>query len=191
MLARPALPDKNMAPESTEHVVRVQARAVAVLFNSLDPSPFRERDIDTEVERHIVDWARELPTDARFSIVIELPAVEAGGPEAANLPEAVRNYFTDRAARTDADLRELFRIGWRSLQIGIVVLVAALTASQTVVQMIPHETLRSVIEESMIIVGWVANWRPIEIYLYDWWPIVRRRRLYRRIAAAPISVEAH
>ena len=46
------------------------------------------------------------------------------------------------------------------------------------------------VEESLIIVGWVANWRPIEIYLYDWWPIVRRIRLYRRIAAAHVRVKA-
>jgi hypothetical protein len=34
-----------------------------------------------------------------------------------------------------------------------------------------------VIEESLIIFGWVANWKPIEIFLYEWWPIVRRREL--------------
>jgi hypothetical protein len=26
-----------------------------------------------------------------------------------------------------------------------------------------------VIEESLLIFGWVANWRPIEIFLSDWW----------------------
>jgi hypothetical protein len=179
-----------MASDLQEHIVRVTARAVAVLFNSLDPSPFRERDIDAEVERHILEWVRELPADAQFNIVVELPAKETTTPEAVTLPESLRRYFNDGAKRADTDLRELFRIGWRSLQIGIVVLVVALTASQTLVQMIPHETLRRVLEESMIIVGWVANWRPIEIYLYDWWPIVRRRRLYRRIANAPVEIRA-
>ena len=179
-----------MASDPQEHVVRVKARAVSVLFNSLDPSPFRERDIDAEVERHILEWVRELPKEAQFSVVVELPAEETTTPEATTLPESIRHYFDDGARRADADLRELFRIGWRSLQIGIVVLVVALTTSQTLVQMIPHETLRGVLEESMIIVGWVANWRPIEIYLYDWWPIVRRRSLYRRIANAPIEVRA-
>ncbi len=44
------------------------------------------------------------------------------------------------------------------------------------------------LEESLIIVGWVANWRPLEIYLYDWVPIRRRINLYRRITAAPVTV---
>lgn len=38
------------------------------------------------------------------------------------------------------------------------------------------------------IVGWVANWKPLEIFLYDWWPLTRRRDLYRRLARAEISI---
>ena len=44
--------------------------------------------------------------------------------------------------------------------------------------------------EGLIILGWVANWRPVEIFLYDWWPIARRRRLYRRLAGARVQVVA-
>jgi hypothetical protein len=56
--------------------------------------------------------------------------------------------------------------------------------------LLPTETLARIGEESLIIVGWVANWRPIEIYLYEWWPIRRRMRLYRRIAAAPLVIRS-
>ena len=45
-----------------------------------------------------------------------------------------------------------------------------------------------VLEESLIILGWVANWRPIETYLYDWWPIWRRIILFSRIISAPVEV---
>jgi hypothetical protein len=45
-----------------------------------------------------------------------------------------------------------------------------------------------VIEESLIIFGWVANWRPIEILLYEWWPIARRRNLYRWLARAAVAL---
>ncbi|MDK1491239.1 hypothetical protein QN219_14370 [Sinorhizobium sp. 7-81] len=34
----------------------------------------------------------------------------------------------------------------------------------------------------------VVNWRTLEIFLYGWWPIVRRHRLYRRLAAATVNV---
>jgi hypothetical protein len=38
------------------------------------------------------------------------------------------------------------------------------------------------LDEGLLILGWVANWRPIEIFFDDWWPLARRRRLFRRLA---------
>jgi len=37
-------------------------------------------------------------------------------------------------------------------------------------------------------VGWVAMWRPLQIFLCDWWPLQRQIRLYLRLAVAHIQV---
>ena len=169
--------------------VAIRARTVASLFNSFDPSPFRERDIDPEVEEFVVGWVRELPKNERFTIAVILPAEEAAKPQAAGIGEAFHHYFDYRADMTQLEMRELFRIGRRSLGIGLVVLIGCLVASQVMANVIPNRVVARVLEESLIIVGWVANWRPIEIYLYDWVPIRRRIRLYRRIAAAEVTVK--
>ena len=47
------------------------------------------------------------------------------------------------------------------------------------------------VEESFLILGWVANWRPLEIFLYDWWPLVRRRDLYRRLSEAAVETKPY
>jgi hypothetical protein len=174
------------APARTE--IALHVRSIMQLFNSLDPSPFRERDLDPHTDDFIVGWARELPRTAPFVIVVELPAEEAVQPEAKGIGEAFANYFRHRAEASERDLRELLRVGWRSLLIGVVVLAICLLGSQTAAQMIGNAVAARVVEESLIIVGWVANWRPIEIYLYDWWPIRRRTLLFRRIAAAPVEI---
>jgi hypothetical protein len=46
--------------------------------------------------------------------------------------------------------------------------------------------------ESVLIGGWVARWRPIEFFLYDWWPSLAEARLYDRFAydARPHAVRA-
>jgi len=54
----------------------------------------------------------------------------------------------------------------------------------------PNETIARLVEESSLILGWVANWRPLEIFLYDWWPIWRRLRLYRRLAEAEVTISS-
>jgi hypothetical protein len=53
-----------------------------------------------------------------------------------------------------------------------------------------QSTAGRLMEQSLLILGWVANWRPLEIFLYDWWPIRRRLILLRRLAAMPVEVRA-
>lgn len=169
-------------------VIAIRVRTVNQLFNSFDPSPFNEKDLDADAEEYIADWARELPRDAPFRIVVYVPPEEPQRAEAAGLSAAISRYFEYRAQQFERDKRELFRIGRRALAIGITALVMCLSASQILASIITNPTLARVVEESLIIVGWVANWRPIEIYLYEWWPIERNIRLYRRIATAPVII---
>ena len=47
-----------------------------------------------------------------------------------------------------------------------------------------------IIKESFVIGGWVALWRPLEIFLYDWWPIRAEARLFDRLASMPVRLMA-
>jgi hypothetical protein len=173
----------------TEIAIRV--RTIASLFNSFDPSPFREKDIDAEVEAFLVGWVRELPRKAPFTIVIDLPAEEAAKPQAKEIDDAFAHYFGYRSHIAEQDLRELFRVGRRFLAIGVAVLIVCLVTSQFVAVFVPSHVVARVLEESLIIVGWVANWKPVEILLYDWLPLTRRRNLYRRLAKAKVELKPY
>ena len=45
-----------------------------------------------------------------------------------------------------------------------------------------------IVRESLLIGGWVAMWKPLEIFLYGWWPIRRERRLFDRLSAMPVRI---
>ena len=45
-----------------------------------------------------------------------------------------------------------------------------------------------VVQESLIIVGWVALWHPMGIFLYDWWPIRAEAKLLDRLAEMDVQV---
>ena len=180
------------ATNSAQHVEHIELRlnTVSQLFNSLDASPFLERDLDDNAEAYIVDWARELPSDAKIRLILFLPPEEASRAQSQDIPAAIKNYFQLRAHAQQRDLADHFRLGRHYLAIGIPVLTLCLVSSQFAKSILGSGTMGKIAEESLIIVGWVANWRPIETLLYDWWPIARRTRLYRRLAAAEIEVVA-
>jgi hypothetical protein len=50
--------------------INLKLRELSQLFNSLDRSPFLDRDLDHDAEEFIVSWARELPKDRRLELVI-------------------------------------------------------------------------------------------------------------------------
>jgi hypothetical protein len=171
-------------------VIEVRIDTISQLFHTLDPYPFRDRDLDKDAEEFIVGWARELPRDQPLKIVIHIPLQEESTPAAHDLSAALNRYFSYRAQVVGFDLNELFRVGRLSLGIGLAVLSLCIIARQVVGRFVPAP-LDHMIAESLLIFGWVANWRPIEIFLYDWWPVVRRRNLYARLGSAEIELRSY
>jgi hypothetical protein len=179
-------------PSQTDaDAIEIRIESISQLFHSLDPSPFHEKDLDKDAEEFIVSWARELPGGRPFKIVVHLPEQQIALPEARAIGHAIRQFFAYRAQVIGLELKELFRVGRRSLAIGLTVLLVAVIASQAVAAKLEPRPLGKVIEESLLIFAWVANWGPIEIFLYDWWPIVRQRDLYRRLGDAEVELRPY
>lgn len=169
--------------------IEVKVERISQLFDSLDPFPFRERDLDRHAEEYIVGWARELPRNKPIRIVIYVPASELRSEHANEVGVSFNRYFEYRTEVIARELKELFRIGRKSALIGAAVLAICVFTAQVIPHFLGSGNVGLFLRESLIIVGWVANWKPIEMFLYDWWPISRRRDLYRRLADAIVELK--
>lgn len=161
-------------------LIEIRLHKVQQLFSSLDPAPFRERDLDPAAEAYMVYGVKDFPLNRPMKIVIHLPEVELATPDVATVPEAVRNYFAYRLTTTQADLRTLLHNGWITLLIAIGFMVACLILLQMVDKTMTG-TLADILKEGLQIMGWVAMWRPIHTFLYDWWPIMGRIRIFAKL----------
>jgi hypothetical protein len=170
--------------------IALRLQGVDRLFHTLDPAPFREGDLAAEAEDYIIAWAGDLPADRPLTILVRLPAAELDKPLARAVPEAVPGHFARRALAETRAIRDLFHSGRIALAIGLAILAACLLLVWQTEKVLPESTAMHVVREGLTIVGWVALWRPAEIFLYDWLPLARRRRLYRRLAAARVVLEA-
>ena len=176
-----------MALSPDASAIQIKVDNISQLFNTLDPFPFRERDLDKEAEEFIVSWGRELPKDTPINIVIHV-AASTSALNSEDLIPALRRFFNYRADLSSRELRELFRIGRLSLAIGVTVLVVCVSIVSTLIRSTSSNQFLRIFEEGTVILGWVANWKPIEIFLYDWWPIKQRKVLYQRLAQATVVV---
>lgn len=168
--------------------IEVHVADLQQLFNSLDPTPFRKRDLDPQAEEFIAGWARELDEDKPIGLVVHVDKSMPPPEHVQILNEAVRDYFGERAARTRQRLRQLFRVGRTSLVIGLIFLAASILLGDVIASMLKGTRFGGVASESLLIGGWVAMWRPLEVFLYDWWPIRAEARLMDRLSAMAVRV---
>lgn len=173
---------------SSRTELQLYLRETAQLFNSMDPAPFRERDLDPNAEAYIVEWAREAPARARLAMVICLGRRSATADDAATLAEAVHEYFRQRERATRARLRWLFRIGRISLVIGLGFVGLTVIVGEYLASLVGTASYARMIVDALVIGAWVALWRPMEIFLYDWWPIRAEARLYERLSRIEVQV---
>jgi hypothetical protein len=165
----------------------LRLRDVAQLFNSMDPTPFHHKDLDPDAEEFIESWALEFPPNSRFHINIHVERPPAEGDPKGAVAEAIHNFFDYKAELTRRELRQLMEQGRTSLVIGLAFLAICLLAADAIGKFAAG-TFLSILRESLTIGGWVAMWRPLQIFLYEWWPLTRRRRTYRSLSRAHVRV---
>jgi hypothetical protein len=169
-------------------LIEVHLRNVGQLFDTLDPSRFHDKDLDPKADEFIVDSARELSSRRPREIVLYVDQAPNDPDTQRIVSDAIRRHFARRSELSRRELRQLLRRGVISLAIGLAFLVALFFIAQATALLTAEEGLASVVRESMLIVGWVAMWRPIETFLYDWWPIVGERRLYDRLGRMRVRI---
>ena len=167
------------------NLIELKLREVAQLFNSMDPSPFHDKDLDSDAEEFIVNWSREYPRDAEVRLLVHVDQWPAADPTSL-IRDGIHNYFGYRAKQSDLEFRRLMRQGRLSLLIGLLFLGACLLTSEFLSRF--QLPFIGYLRESLTIAGWVAMWRPMEIYLYDWWPVRSQQRNYLQLSEMEVDV---
>ena len=180
-------PNSHRQNQSNPHRIELKLRDISQLFNTMDPSPFNEKDLDHDAEEFIVSWAREFPLHEPVALVVHLGMLPQEQDPQSMIQRAVHHYFAYRVELNRLEFRHLMQDGRRSLLTGLVFLAACLASSKFLVG--EGAGAFSVLgRESLAIAGWVAMWRPMEVYLYDWWPLVRRQRILKKLSRMPVEV---
>jgi hypothetical protein len=169
------------------HRIEIKLRDMNQLFNSMDPSPFHEKDLDEDAEEFITSWVQEYHRHDPVTLVVHLQQTPQGQDPKEVIEQAVHHFFAYRAKLNVLEFKRLMKQGRWSLLIGLSFLGACLAGVEMLGQQAP-DTFLSFLRESLTIAGWVAMWRPLEIYLYEWWPLRRRGQIYRKMSHMPVEV---
>jgi len=182
------MPRVTKPTEEASRHIELRLREIAQLFETLDPSPFREKDLSGSAEEYIVESARELPSKRPRELIIYLDQPRSQPDEEGAVGDAIRTHFARRSLLMRRNLQQLLRRGVVSLGIAVAFLGVLLATAQLTGLVRAETGLATVARESLLIIGWVAMWRPLEIFLYDWWPIAAMQRLYDRLSRIKVRM---
>ncbi len=168
-------------------LIELSLNKIGQLYNSFDPSPFHEKELDADADAYIFSAVREIGADKPIKLVIDLPPEELKAPGAADIERAIRNHFAYRLQTARRDLRHELRHGRISLVIGLAFLAACMALREWALTLGPS-AIQRILSEGLLIIGWVAMWGPLEVFLYGWWPIVGRARILERLSVVDVEL---
>lgn len=147
------------------------------LYDSRDPSPFYERDLDEDLVRYLVMSCEEISHDEPIKIVMNEAQPTATIQQKEHFTQALHSYFEHEVRSIDNELKYLFKQGRTSFIFGLIFLVLCIFLA---IKFVGDVTVLSrAIHEGLVIMGWVGLWKPINIFLYEWWPFMRKKRVYK------------
>jgi hypothetical protein len=168
-------------------VIEIMLHSASQLFNSMDPAPFKEKDLDRDAEEYIYNAVDEIPRDTPAELVIYLPGDDITPDIAASIPRGIQAHFEYQCAAAEREFARLMKQGRRALFIGSLILLGCLIGRQV---LIPLGTVpTNVLAEALLIVAWVSMWEPLHIFLYGWYPIRQRQQVYVKIRDMSVQVK--
>jgi hypothetical protein len=178
-----SLPQRRRHRAGSSAAVHVHVRDLSQLFNSLDPSPFWDRDLDREAAEFIEEEFSEKLSAETWNLYVH---AHEGGTSPSDLQAALENYYGRMANSARRALREhLWSSQWTLIG-GVAVFLLSMGLRSMLGGLLGK--LPQILDEGLIILAWLALWRPAEMLLYGWVPLRRKQRLYERLAGIRVFV---
>ncbi|MCM2281787.1 MAG: hypothetical protein NDI61_08060 [Bdellovibrionaceae bacterium] len=167
--------------------IEVRVKSPQQLFDARDPAPFRDRDLDDDFVEYIVSSAKEFSGSVPLKIVIYVEDAATADLSKDSIREAIHSYFAYRIESLRRDLKTFLKRAQVFLFIGLLILAVCLGLAQSLTVPTPPGAV-GILREGLVIFGWVSIWKPIELVLFDWYPLFETIRLHRKLLATEIEI---
>jgi hypothetical protein len=167
-------------------VIDIRIHTLAQLYDAMDPAPFHDKALDPRAEDYILSCARE--SAAHEPVTLRVHGPPDLREHASEIASAVHAHFGLALQSAERHGRQRVRTGRGALVLGLVVLVTSLVLRS----LLPDDpsTALDAVREGLLILGWVALWRPVEILLFERWESRQELQRLRALAQARIELAA-
>lgn len=154
------------------------------LLDARDPAPLPERAMDLRAESYILGRATQCRRAKALGLRVYAP--ESLRPYASSATDAVHEHFHRAHTLGERNFRRRLRIGGVTLAIALGILGGSIWL-RSLLSNSASQALAQGLGEGLLILGWVAMWRPVEILLFEHWESHLDHVILERLASIPVD----
>jgi|SRR6187399_918767 len=147
---------------------------------------YGKRTLRPDAEELIIEEATNASSNDHIHLKIKLRKDEISRMD--EITTAIHQHFIYRREKSERELKKIFQLGWQSLLISIVFLGLLVSLTSVIIKLLPEGGLSITFREILIILGWVALWRPADFLLYEWRPFKREINLFRKLEQCKVEI---
>ncbi len=159
------------------------------VYDDKDPSPLRIRDLKKEVETYIIDSIREIPHAKKIRVVFYFDKFSDSEEEIEHLGRSYFDFFAFETKVKTHQIKLKVKRGLKSLLVGLsflffCIFMAKILKDQT------ESLFSSFFVEGLTVLGWVSLWTPIQVFLYEIWPLLETIKTFKRALVADVDFKS-
>lgn len=171
--------------EGGQAIIEIRLRDGGQLFDQKDPSPLRVKDLHWEVEEYILVSAEEIGSDRIGKIIFYFDDPDHSITTDV-VSDALRHFLEYQLEISRKKLSNILVSGFKSLVIGLSFLFLAVLVVYSLDNVSNLGT--RFLKEGLTLLSWVSLWKPVNIFLYEWWPIGERISLLKQLMWIPVEM---
>ncbi|MEI8386751.1 MAG: hypothetical protein WCG76_04055 [Verrucomicrobiota bacterium] len=168
-----------------QETLSIQVRSVEEMIRA--DSPVISSRLHPDVSEALWNAIRQVNPKAAFRFEIVVPASDLS--REGEVREALHQHFHNEVASLSEGIREILCNGWASARIGGALALFLLLISEGLL-LLNERMLPEFLSRGLVIVAWVALWRPAELLVYDHLPLRKQRKLARKAAEADVVLRS-
>jgi len=146
---------------------------------------YGKRRLSPDAEEFLIEEAEGHPYRTTIYLKMYLPPGTLNRSQ--EIETAIHQHFAYRKNKSLKQLSRTLQLGWRGLLIAIVFLSLLVSLTLIVIRRMPEGGLSVIFREILIILGWVALWRPTDLLLYEWRQFKRDANLFEKFEQCKIE----
>jgi hypothetical protein len=173
--------------EKEIYYIDVHVQNQQQLFDYRDPAPFRERDLDEDFVKYVLSSLREIPNPKAVKLMISFPRKIADEVKVDVIENAIHTFFEYEVELSRRDMKLNFREGQNALIFALMFLSICVAISNFALKDVTG-WLQLTFKEGLTVIGWVALWKPMNLFLYEWWPVLERMKRFEILVSIPVEI---